>query len=906
MNPPSIFISATSGDLRSARQTAKDALLTINCHPVEQSHFEPDWRTVTDMLRAKISGCQALIHLVGHRYGAEPDPATLPPGTPRRSYTQMEYHLARELGLRVYTFLLPDTYPYDTAEKPDTAEQAALQAEHRALIEAGAHLYEKPANAMDLRLRIVALQEKVIGLEVEQQSIAKEVSTSRRWGLWAAAAILLLLGGVGVWQWEAHQQTSEKVSDISKKQDVISQKQDEQSRLLMDQSTLLREAVVQLEQLTEEKAKLGIKITDLPREEVEKELAARLGVSAVELHLNIEAGKKSQDALTRAHANLLAGKLAEAHTAAKEVRDAEAPAIERIILSHLVDAQAYYQELKYESALDSLQKTVALVDKNDKPLDWAKAQSLATNFLYQLRRYREAESITRECIRLREQHLGQNHSDLATSLNDLAAIFLHTNRLAEAEPLMRRVLKIDETNFGPNHPTVARDLNNLAQLLEDTDRKTEAEALMRRGVTISENQGGKPLPDYGSSLANLAMLLKDTNRLPEAESLLQQALKIEEASHGPDHPNVAIVLNNLALLFHDTKRKAEAEPLMRRALKIEEACFGPENLRVATPLGNLAQLLQTTNRLEEAEPLMRRALKIKETSLGPDHPDVATALGNLGRLLQLMNQLPEAEPLMRRSLQMKESIHGRNHASVASDLNNLALLLQSTDRLGEAEPLMRRAVEILYRSQAQTGLPHKDTPLFSSNYFLLARKMKVADKDIHAQLDKVRQDAGLESATFETIWQDVLQKMTLFAQTTTEYLLYLRREGIAETDIHTQVDKIRQKAGLEGAGFEVIWQEVLAKNPIGPFQVVITEVVKGGQGEALGLRAGDVYVSYNGQSFNDANQFVRLVGEAKGDAVPLEVLRDGKKLTFTVKPGKLLTRIENRTLPPAAGSGPAK
>jgi hypothetical protein len=71
MNPPKIFISATSGDLSSARQIAKEALLTINCHPVEQTNFEPDWRSVTDMLRGKIGDCQALIHLVGFRYGAE-------------------------------------------------------------------------------------------------------------------------------------------------------------------------------------------------------------------------------------------------------------------------------------------------------------------------------------------------------------------------------------------------------------------------------------------------------------------------------------------------------------------------------------------------------------------------------------------------------------------------------------------------------------------------------------------------------------------------------------------------------------------------------------------------------------------------------------------------------------------
>lgn len=41
MNPPKIFISATSGDLHGIRQFVKEALLTINCHPVERVPMSP-------------------------------------------------------------------------------------------------------------------------------------------------------------------------------------------------------------------------------------------------------------------------------------------------------------------------------------------------------------------------------------------------------------------------------------------------------------------------------------------------------------------------------------------------------------------------------------------------------------------------------------------------------------------------------------------------------------------------------------------------------------------------------------------------------------------------------------------------------------------------------------------------
>ena len=53
------------------------------------------------MLEDKIAQCEAVVHIVGMRYGAEPDPATLPEAEPRRrrSYTQMEVSFSPDDGL---------------------------------------------------------------------------------------------------------------------------------------------------------------------------------------------------------------------------------------------------------------------------------------------------------------------------------------------------------------------------------------------------------------------------------------------------------------------------------------------------------------------------------------------------------------------------------------------------------------------------------------------------------------------------------------------------------------------------------------------------------------------------------------------------------------------------------------
>src|SRR4030095_13985731 len=120
-SPARVFISATSKDLGTVRELVKQALLTMGCMPIEQSNFPPDYRSVQEMFTQKIADCDAVIHIVGIRYGTEPDPSTLPKGTVRRSYTQMEADVARQLGKKLYLFVCPEDFPYD--EAPPESEE---------------------------------------------------------------------------------------------------------------------------------------------------------------------------------------------------------------------------------------------------------------------------------------------------------------------------------------------------------------------------------------------------------------------------------------------------------------------------------------------------------------------------------------------------------------------------------------------------------------------------------------------------------------------------------------------------------------------------------------------------------------------------------------------------------------
>jgi len=126
---PTIFLSGVSSEFRSFRDAAEIEIQKKGCFPVNQSSLGVDYREIEEILRAKLIEADAVVHIVGFRFGFEP--RNRPAGKLRRSYTQMEYDIARELGKAVYVFLSADATIRDSEAQPEDAEAVELQLAHR-------------------------------------------------------------------------------------------------------------------------------------------------------------------------------------------------------------------------------------------------------------------------------------------------------------------------------------------------------------------------------------------------------------------------------------------------------------------------------------------------------------------------------------------------------------------------------------------------------------------------------------------------------------------------------------------------------------------------------------------------------------------------------------------------------
>ncbi len=73
---------------------------------------------------------------------------------------------------------------------------------------------------------------------------------------------------------------------------------------------------------------------------------------------------------------------------------------------------------------------------------------------------------------------------MPASLNNLAEIYRAQGKYAEAEPLYQRSLAIREKALGPEHPDVATSLENYAAILRQTARADQAERMEARAKAM--------------------------------------------------------------------------------------------------------------------------------------------------------------------------------------------------------------------------------------------------------------------------------------------------------------------------------------------------------------------------------------------------------------------------------------
>ncbi|MFN6303662.1 MAG: tetratricopeptide repeat protein [Planctomycetota bacterium] len=741
---PKVFISATSRDLKRYREVITQWARSRGYEPVVQEEFSvhSDYNTVVQTLRDKMAPCDAVIHLAGLYYGFEP--SNRPDGELRRSYTQLEYELGKELKRQVFRFIAREDYARDN-EFTQTDEQVTLQRSHRKRLmvgneawsatsrTTGNELYYEFSNPQQLGELLDKIEIKPTLAKPQNLPLVGSLFSGREEFLEQLRRVLVNkpthiaavtakqrihgLGGVGktrVAVEYAKRYSQEYTALLFITADSPSSLDRNLANLCgalvlnlpekdaFEQEVQVAAAIRWLRENTgwflivdnvdTPEAALAVQALLQSLDSGHIVVTSRLsnwGDAVQELELDVFSEQTAQEfLLQRTEGNRKSSATDEADAGTLAGALGRLPlALEQagaFIVKHRVGFQSYLERWKQQES-----KVLEWHDPSKMKYPASVATTWQTSFD---RLTQDGRGLMNVLCWLAPDPIPRTMIDKLSSTEDEQPIDVETGVADLAEYSLLRW-----TNDRYESVEVHRLVEEITRYrLPEPDRVTWLQRALRMvndfvlvEPTCFDVQSWPTIYTPGQSHIASVVQFADQRIGPSpAKGSIPDSFVA---------PTVRLMSILAGYLFTRAAYQ-EAEPLMRRALAVDEQSYGSDHPNVAIHLNNLAALLQATNRMSEAEPLMRRALAIDEQSYGPEHPQFAIHLNDLAQLLQDTNRLSEAEPLMRRALAIDEQSYGPEHPNVARNLNNLAALLQYTNRLSEAEPLMARVVTIFENS----------------------------------------------------------------------------------------------------------------------------------------------------------------------------------------------------------------
>lgn len=150
--------------------------------------------------------------------------------------------------------------------------------------------------------------------------------------------------------------------------------------------------------------------------------------------------------------------------------------------------------------------------------------------LFERRRLAQAEVMFLEAMKIAES-FQEDDPRLATSLNNLAALYHSQGKYAFAEDVYKRALVRNEKLYGEKSAEVARIFFNLAVLYSAKAAYDEAESNYKTSLAIKEELFGVNDKELLANLRNYSQLLRRMNREQEAQSLEDRIKTIETTSN---------------------------------------------------------------------------------------------------------------------------------------------------------------------------------------------------------------------------------------------------------------------------------------------------------------------------------------------------------------------------------------
>ena len=323
------------------------------------------------------------------------------------------------------------------------------------------------------------------------------------------------------------------------------------------------------------------------------------------------------------------------------------------------------------------------------PATEAQMLDLIGRIRMQMGDYEGARPVLQEALDIRRRELGDDHSDVASSLMHIAALISASDQHDTAAlPLLRRALAIRRQRFGDADPLTTDALYQLGSELHMAGHYQAARPLFDDWLRLVRKQPPQLTPTRAEQLSTMASIMEFTRQLARADTLREEVLTLDRVLHGNAHSQVASDLSELGSSRLQLGDTVSADTLLHQAVAVFRSGYPKGHPQLANSLRNLGYLLVERDRWAEADTVWKECAAAYRQFTGDESLGYQNALAFTGLTAERLGRHAEAERTLRTVL--ASEIAKRPEPNPVADRARLFLGRDLLDegRVTEATPLL--------------------------------------------------------------------------------------------------------------------------------------------------------------------------------------------------------------------------
>ena len=321
-----------------------------------------------------------------------------------------------------------------------------------------------------------------------------------------------------------------------------------------------------------------------------------------------------------------------------------------------------------------------------------------------------AEKLFKKSLAIMRKKMGVDHPYTLETMQNLADVYLHSERFSLSEPLFLECLNARKRTMGGQHIATLDTMNNLSVLYEKQGKYDRALSLLR------ECYAGRLLklgPNHASTLTtlgNLAGLSFAMGNLSKAEAMYKTVLEGNNRVLGESHPTTLTNLNNYAIVLWKAKKHVECAEKTKDLLSRLEDKQGPFDPEVLGVKQKLLKLLHLLGKGDEAG-LLQAELDYADLRAkhGPDHHFTLHAMAELSNHYWAAGSTDQAHEWFRECVEIVSTQHAEHqlsedHIEVMKEFSKSQVYQELAAQYAVEAPVLQQFAHIAKEASADPGL----------------------------------------------------------------------------------------------------------------------------------------------------------------------------------------------------------